>query len=148
MSRLVNTLRSLFLAALNNTFPSVRLLFSGTSLVIPPDGFGAVEENLAYNIYFNRDEIGSADTIIDLGAHVGTFTIWTIIHAKKGTTIIISKGFKVEILTYKIGVDLFYHWVKAKPRPYASLIAIYRLIVSTMAKPTVTIVKAKKNSQP
>jgi len=88
MNRLTNTLRSLFLSTLNSTFPPVRLLFSETSIIIPPDSFGAVEENLAYNIYFSKNEISSADTIIDLGAHVGTFTVWTIINAKNGASII------------------------------------------------------------
>ena len=268
MNRLTNTLKSLFLSALNSTFPPVRLLFSETSIIIPPDGFGAVEENLAYNIYFKRNEISSADTIIDLGAHVGTFTIWTVINAKKGAKIIavepdkenystllqnldmykqlienreirvipinkavwhrsgkvklkpstwseahqvsnsgteeveaitldellnqakgttlikmdiegaetkvlesshrldqvsaisveahsnedtvreilLSRGFKVETHIYKIGADLLHYWVKAKPRPYTSLIAIYRLIASHIGKPTVTIIKAKRNS--
>jgi len=269
MSRLVTTLKLLVLSALNKIFPPIHLLFSGISLVIPPDSFGAVEENLVYNIYFSQDEIRSADTIIDLGAHVGTFTLWAIINAKKGATIIavepvkenytilmrnldiykqiirnkkihiiplnkavwyrsgkvklklstfsdahrisssgtveaeaitldellnqakgttlvkmdiegaetkvlkhshrldrvsaisleahsnenvirnilVSKGFKVETHFYRTPTDSFYYWVKAKPRPYTSLIAAARLITPHINKSTATIVKAKKNSQ-
>jgi len=62
--------------------------------------------------------------------------------------ILLSRGFKVETHTYRLGADLLHYWVKAKPRPYTMLISIYRLIASHIGKPTITIVKAKKNSQP
>lgn len=54
------------------------------------DGFGAFEENLLteINIYFGAETVKYADTIIDLGAHIGTFTLYAILHAKPNTCII------------------------------------------------------------
>jgi len=54
------------------------------------DGFGAFEENLLteINIYFCAETVKYADTIIDLGAHIGTFTLYAILHAKPNTSII------------------------------------------------------------
>lgn len=54
------------------------------------DGFGAFEENLLteINIYFDAETVKYADTIIDLGAHIGTFTLYAILHAKPNTCII------------------------------------------------------------
>jgi FkbM family methyltransferase len=60
-------------------------------LYLPPDGFGALEENLLTpesNIYFDIHTIRNADTIIDLGAHSGSFTIYSLLHSKPRTKII------------------------------------------------------------
>jgi FkbM family methyltransferase len=57
----------------------------------PPDGFGALEENLLIpksNVYFDIHTIGNADTIIDLGAHSGSFTIYSLLHSKPRAKII------------------------------------------------------------
>jgi len=81
-----NSLKTAFVMGLNRLFPSeLRLaLPSGISFFILPDSFGAVEENLFYGIYFSGEELSSADTIIDLGAHIGTFTVYAIMNAKRG----------------------------------------------------------------
>jgi FkbM family methyltransferase len=60
-------------------------------LYFPPDGFGALEENLLIpesNVYFDIHTIGNADTIIDLGAHSGSFTIYSLLHSKPRAKII------------------------------------------------------------
>jgi FkbM family methyltransferase len=53
----------------------------------PPDGFGALEENmfmpkLYTNVYFDVRTIRDADTIVDLGAHSGGFTIYSLLYSK------------------------------------------------------------------
>jgi FkbM family methyltransferase len=60
-------------------------------LYFPPDDFGALEENLLTpesNVYFDIHTIGNADTIIDLGAHSGSFTIYSLLHSKPRAKII------------------------------------------------------------
>jgi FkbM family methyltransferase len=60
-------------------------------LYFPPDGFGALEENLLIpksNVYFDIYTIGDADTIIDLGAHSGSFTIYSLLYSKPRAKII------------------------------------------------------------
>jgi FkbM family methyltransferase len=59
----------------------------------PPDGFGAFEENmfmpkLYANVYFDIRTIGDADTIVDLGAHSGSFTIYSLLYSKPRAKII------------------------------------------------------------
>jgi len=65
----LNSLKNIFIKSLNNLFPSeLQLgLSSGVSFIASLDSFGAIEENIFYNVYFNQEEISSADTIIDLG---------------------------------------------------------------------------------
>jgi len=262
----LNGLRTAFVMGLNHLFPTeLRLALPlGISFIALPDSFGAVEENLFYNIYFNGEELSSADTVIDLGAHIGTFAIYAIMNAKRGAKIVAvepcrrnfaillkniamfkstiknkglrvyainkavwhrsgrvklglsvwsethyiseessgeeveavtldelldlaegvtlvkmdiegaetkvlkearkldkvsaisleahsnaeeikeilhSNGYTAQIFRYPIGFDLALYWVKTKPKSYSSLIAAYRLIVSNLAKPAVTIVK-------
>jgi len=62
----------------------------GLSAYFPPDGFGALEENLltGENIYFEVPSIRDADTIIDLGAHAGSFTIFAIWHLRPRARIV------------------------------------------------------------
>jgi FkbM family methyltransferase len=60
-------------------------------LYFPPDGFEALEQNLLTpesNVYFDIHTIGNADTIIDLGAHSGSFTIYSLLHSKPRAKII------------------------------------------------------------
>lgn len=52
------------------------------------DGYDAVEETLFHNVYFKPHEIRDADTIIDLGAYIGGFTIYATLYAKSGAKII------------------------------------------------------------
>jgi len=56
-----------------------------------------------------------------------------------------ANGFAVKILRYPIAHDLAYRWAKVKPKAYSLLIAAYRLIASSLAKPVVTIVKGVRN---
>jgi len=261
-------LRQLFIKSLNSLFPEIYLTLPlGISILSLPDAFDAIEENLAYNFYFNRDEMLQADTILDLGAHIGTFSIYTIISAKKGAKLIAvepakqnyvmllrnlklfreliakkklriyalnkavwhrggkvklslsawsethyvseesggeeveavtldelldlaegvtlvkmdiegaetrvlkearklnkvsaisaevhssteeieevlrSNCFNAQLFRYPVGPDLAHYWMKSKPKTYSLLIATYRLIVSNIAKPTITIVKGIK----
>lgn len=62
--------------------------FGCLKLDIFSDGFGAVEENIFMNVYFTEEEIKNAETIVDLGAHHGSFTVWSILKSSPGSTII------------------------------------------------------------
>ena len=90
-AELANSLRRVLIMFLNKSLPYLYLeLKSPTTFRIyfPSDAFGAIEENLIGNIYFDRHSIRGADTIIDLGAHAGSFTIYAILHSKPRTRII------------------------------------------------------------
>ncbi len=50
-------------------------------------------------------------------------------------------GFETSIQYHEIGKRLSRAWLKVEPRSYGLLVAIYRLIVSQIAKPKITIVK-------
>jgi len=39
--------------------------------------------------------------------------------------------------------SLFKEWLKFEPKSYAVIIAIYRLLVSSISSPTITLVKAE-----
>jgi len=263
----LNKFRFAFIKGLNTTFSIVRLTTpSGVHIIMLPDSFGAIEENLFCSIYFSGEELASADTIIDLGAHIGSFTVYAILSAKpnarliavepcrrnysvllknisllkelvagkklsiyalnkavwsekrrvrisfsewsethhvstngveeveavtldelldmaKGATVVkmdiegaevevlkklgrpelissISiephsndegliqilhrQGFAVEAARYRIDPSLALSWLKTKPRRYTSLVAMYRLIVSSIAGPAITIIKGHR----
>ncbi|MEM2153187.1 MAG: FkbM family methyltransferase [Candidatus Bathyarchaeia archaeon] len=53
-------------------------------------------------------------------------------------------GFKVTFQNIILEPTLYRRWLKYKPRLYANVIAAYRLITSSIAKPRITIVKAKR----
>jgi len=116
-----NKLRQLFIKSLNSLFPEIRLtLPSGYSILSLPDAFDAIEENLAYNFYFNREEIRQADTILDLGAHIGTFSIYTIINARKGAKLIAVEPVKQNYAMLLRNLRLFKELIaKKKLRIYA-----------------------------
>ena len=92
LSRLANIGRSIFIKFLITTIPYIYIKLKdlhGISIYFPSDAFGALEENLmTRNIYFDSSSIGNADTIIDLGAHAGGFTIYAILYSRPGTRII------------------------------------------------------------
>jgi len=52
------------------------------------DAYDAIEENLFYNVYFKTEELSDADTVVDLGAHVGAFTLYALLNCKYGSRII------------------------------------------------------------
>jgi len=89
--RLASIARGMLIKLLNKCFPYLYLelkLSMVLHIYFPPDAFGALEENLIRNIYFNPYSICDADTIIDLGAHAGSFTIYALLYSKPGTRII------------------------------------------------------------
>ena len=67
---------------------TIPISFYNLKLYIFSDGFGSIEENIFDNIYFTDEEIRNAETIIDLGAHHGSFTVWAILKSSPGSTII------------------------------------------------------------
>jgi len=84
-------IRSNLLKVLAKALPYIYLRLDKNLYVhFPSDGFGALEENLltSRNIYFDIPSITEADTIIDLGAHAGSFTIYAILYSKPGARII------------------------------------------------------------
>jgi FkbM family methyltransferase len=93
MGRLLRSSRDILVGSLSS-IPYLLLEFEEPmflKLYFPPDGFGALEENLLTpegNIYFDIHTIGNADTIIDLGAHSGSFTIYSLLHSKPRAKII------------------------------------------------------------
>jgi FkbM family methyltransferase len=93
IDRLLRSSRDI-LVGLLSSIPYLLLEFEEPmflKLYFPPDGFGALEENLLIpkgNVYFDIHTIGNADTIIDLGAHSGSFTIYSLLHSKPRAKII------------------------------------------------------------
>jgi FkbM family methyltransferase len=93
MDRLLRSSRDILVGSLSS-IPYLLLEFEEPmflKLYFPPDGFGALEENLLTpesNVYFDIHTIGNADTIIDLGAHSGSFTIYSLLHSKPRAKII------------------------------------------------------------
>jgi FkbM family methyltransferase len=93
MGRLLRSPRDIFVSSLSS-IPYLLLEFEEPvflKLYFPPDGFGALEENLLIpksNVYFDIHTIGDADTIIDLGAHSGSFTIYSLLYSKPRAKII------------------------------------------------------------
>ena len=93
MDRLLRSSRDIFVGSLSS-IPYLLLEFEEPTFLkfyFPPDGFGALEENLLIpksNVYFDIHTIGNADTIIDLGAHSGSFTIYSLLHSKPRAKII------------------------------------------------------------
>ena len=93
MDRLLRSSRDILVGSLSS-IPYLLLEFEEPmflKLYFPPDGFGALEENLLIpesNVYFDIHTIGNADTIIDLGAHSGSFTIYSLLHSKPRAKII------------------------------------------------------------
>jgi len=87
--------RKLFIKALQK-IPYMKLRLTCRSLsnneivmYVVPDGFDSLEENiLSNNVYFSPQELVRAKTIIDLGAHHGSFTIYALHSATPGTRII------------------------------------------------------------
>jgi len=89
--KLASTARDMLNKLFNKSFPYLYLelkLPMTLRIYFPPDAFGALEENLIRNIYFDPYSIRDADTIIDLGAHAGSFTIYTILYSKPRARII------------------------------------------------------------
>jgi len=111
-----NSLKTAFVMGLNYLFPSeLRLaLPSGISFFILPDSFGAVEENLFYSIYFSGEELSSADTIIDLGAHIGTFTVHAIMNAKRGAKIVAVEPCRRNYIVLLRNIAMFREHIKSR----------------------------------
>jgi len=61
------------------------------------------------------------------------------------TRILSQKSFSIYINKYKINITLSRVWLKISPKWYGIILSVYRLIVSTIVKPEVTIVKAKRH---
>ncbi|MEM0317397.1 MAG: hypothetical protein QXO97_05355 [Candidatus Nezhaarchaeales archaeon] len=53
-------------------------------------------------------------------------------------------GFRTRIHNITLEPQLWKKWLNYKPKLYTSIIAAYRLIVSSIAKPKITIVKAER----
>jgi len=90
-----DTLRSIFIKALR-ALPYLRLQFvlnkteHHVTMYVIPDGYDSIEENVLYNnVYFSSSELVKYKTIIDLGAHHGSFTIYALYSASPYTRIIV-----------------------------------------------------------
>jgi FkbM family methyltransferase len=82
----------------------------------PSDSFGALEENLLIgrNIYFDILSITEADTIIDLGAHAGSFTIYAILYSEPGARIIAVEPSNNNFIFLLANLKLFENVIKEK----------------------------------
>lgn len=95
MDRLLRSSREVFVSNLS-LIPYILLEFEEPmflKIYFPPDGFGALEENMLMpkiytNVYFDMRTIRDADTIVDLGAHSGSFTIYSLLYSKPRAKII------------------------------------------------------------
>jgi len=54
------------------------------------------------------------------------------------------RGYDPKIMVYKLSPCLFRYWLTVKPRIYGSIIAVYRLLIASAFKPTITLVKASR----
>jgi len=91
MISVISQVRNTMLSLISKLIPYLQIrYYSLPGIYLLTDGFGAFEENLLtnINIYFDVETVKYADTVIDLGAHIGTFTLYAILHAKPNTNII------------------------------------------------------------
>ena len=91
MISVISQVRNTMLSLISKLIQYLQIrYYSLPGIYLLTDGFGAFEENLLtnINIYFDVETVKYADTIIDLGAHIGTFTLYAILHAKPNTNII------------------------------------------------------------
>lgn len=87
LEKFYSALKEIFAQALN-TVNLVRLEGNKVVHIILPDAFGCFEEIFFKQIYFEPEIIRDADVVIDLGAHQGTFTIYSIINMKPCSVLI------------------------------------------------------------
>ena len=80
-------LREVFIQALK-PIGLIYLEGNGVKHAIVSDGFGCFEEIFFKQVYFDAEEISRADVVIDLGAHQGTFTIYSALNIKPNGMII------------------------------------------------------------
>jgi FkbM family methyltransferase len=91
MISIMSQVRSTMLSLISKLIQYLQIRYNSLpGIYLLTDGFGAFEENLLtnINIYFDVETVKYADTVIDLGAHIGTFTLYAILHAKPNTCII------------------------------------------------------------
>jgi len=115
--RILAITRSNLLKVLAKALPYIYLqLDKNICVYFPSDGFGALEENLltGYNIYFDIPSIAEADTIIDLGAHAGGFTIYAILHSRPGARIIAVEPSNNNFVPLLANLKLFENVIKEK----------------------------------
>uniref|UniRef100_A0A7J2U052 FkbM family methyltransferase n=1 Tax=Ignisphaera aggregans TaxID=334771 RepID=A0A7J2U052_9CREN len=115
--RILAITRSRLLKMLAKALPYIYLqLDKNLCVYFPSDGFGALEENLltGHNIYFDIPSITEADTIIDLGAHAGSFTIYAILHSKPGARIIAVEPSNNNFTFLLANLKLFENVIKEK----------------------------------
>jgi FkbM family methyltransferase len=116
--RLADISRNIFMRLLNTTIPYIYLKLKdlhGISIYFPSDAFGALEENLmTKNIYFDSSSIANADTIIDLGAHAGSFTVYAILYSRPGTRIIAVEPDKTNYMYLLANIQLLQNIIGEK----------------------------------
>jgi len=79
--------KEMFIQALN-LMRLVYLRGNGLTHAILPDGFGCFEEIFFKNVYFEPLRIHRADVVIDLGAHQGTFTVYSALNMRPRSILI------------------------------------------------------------
>jgi FkbM family methyltransferase len=115
--RILAIIRSNLLKILTKALPYIYLqLDRNICVYFPSDSFGALEENLLIgrNIYFDIPHITEADTIIDLGAHAGSFTIYAILYSKPGARIIAVEPSNNNFMFLLANLKLFENVIKEK----------------------------------
>jgi FkbM family methyltransferase len=115
--RILAIIRSRLLKILAKALPYIYLqLDKNLCVYFPSDSFGALEENLliGHNIYFDILSITEADTIIDLGAHAGSFTIYAILYSKPGARIIAVEPSNNNFIFLLANLKLFENVIKEK----------------------------------
>jgi FkbM family methyltransferase len=118
VDQLFSSARMSFMKVLN-IIPYLRLELVGSmdsNIYFPPDGFGALEENLltGKNIYFEAPSIRDADTIIDLGAHAGSFTTFAILHSRPRARIVAVEPNEKNFRLLSINIEMLKDVIKEK----------------------------------
>jgi len=58
------------------------------------------------------------------------------------------QGYDSEIVVHKLGPHLVRHWFAVKPRAYGLTVAVYKLLITKIFKPTITVIKALRPCSP
>lgn len=112
-TKMTKSVKSIFIEAFVQAMRPLKVIHLRRSEfvhAILPDGFGCFELIFFKHIYFDPEIIHNADVIIDLGAHQGSFTVYSLLYMKpKGLLIAVEpnpKAYSVLLENINLYKDL------------------------------------------